>query len=127
MSRAAVVNWLIVLAVVVLVAVPLVLGSSTEFAGADGRAAALIEEEPGFEPWATPLWEPASETASGLFAVQAAIGAGFLGYFFGVARTRRRLTAVPAVPAGPGGSAPGATDGAGGPAGPGAADGPPES
>ena len=92
MSRSTLINWLLVLAVVVLAAVPLFLGSTTEFGGADGVAAEQIEAaNPGFEPWFTPFFEPSAETASGLFALQAAIGAGFLGYFFGVARTRRRL------------------------------------
>jgi cobalt/nickel transport protein len=93
-SRFQLVNWLLVAAVVVLAAVPLVfIGSDTEFGGADGVAAELIEtENPGFAPWASPLFEPESETASALFALQAAIGAGVLGYVFGVARTRRRLT-----------------------------------
>lgn len=99
MSRFGLVNWLLVLAVVVLAAVPLVfIGSDTEFGGADGAAAALIEaENPGFEPWFSPLFQPAPETASGLFALQAAVGAGFLGYFFGAARTRRRLGGRPAA------------------------------
>ncbi|MDN5748216.1 MAG: energy-coupling factor ABC transporter substrate-binding protein [Pseudonocardia sp.] len=94
MSRFSLVNWLLVLAVVVLAAVPLVfVDSETGFGGADGLAAERIEaENPGFAPWATPVFEPGSETASGLFALQAAVGAGFLGYFFGAARTRRRLT-----------------------------------
>lgn len=98
MSRSALVNWLLVLAVVVLAAVPLVfIGSETEFGGADGLAAEqIVADDPGFEPWASPLFEPESETASGLFALQAAIGAGVLGYVFGVVRTRRRLTAPPA-------------------------------
>lgn len=93
MSRFGLVNGLLLLAVAVLAVVPLVfIGSETEFGGADGAAAELIEaENPGFEPWFTPLWEPESETSSALFALQAATGAGFLGYFFGVARTRRRL------------------------------------
>jgi cobalt/nickel transport protein len=97
-SRFGLVNWLLVLAVVVLAAVPLVfIGSATDFGGADGVAAERIEEaNPGFEPWFTPLFEPSQETASGLFALQAAIGAGFLGYVFGVARTRRRLAPRPA-------------------------------
>jgi cobalt/nickel transport protein len=96
-SRAALVNWLLVLAVVVLAAAPLVfLGGDTDFAGADGAAVEVIENEnPGFEPWATPLFEPSPETASGLFALQAAIGAGVLGYVLGVARTRRRPSPTP--------------------------------
>ena len=92
MKRSAMVNWLLVLAVVVLAAVPLLIGSDTEFGGADDVAAEQIEAaNPGFQPWFTPFFEPAPETASGLFALQAAIGAGFLGYYFGVARARRRL------------------------------------
>lgn len=97
MSRFSVVNWLLVLGVVLLAAVPLlVIGSDTEFAGADGMAVERIDES-DYQPWFAPLFEPAPETASGLFALQAAIGGGVLGYFFGVARTRRR-NAPPAVP-----------------------------
>lgn len=92
MSRFGLVNWLIVLAVVVLAAVPLLfIGSDTEFSGADGVAMEQIEaDNPGYQPWANPLFEPSPETASGLFALQAAIGGGVLGYVFGVLRTRRR-------------------------------------
>jgi cobalt/nickel transport protein len=92
MSRFGLVNWLLVLGVVVLAAVPLVTIGSADFGGADGVAVERIKEaDPGYEPWFAPLFEPAAETASGLFALQAAIGAGVLGYVFGVARTRRRL------------------------------------
>jgi cobalt/nickel transport protein len=93
MSRFGLVNVLLVLGVLVLAAAPLVLiGSESDFAGADGVAVERIEEaNPGYQPWFAPLFEPSTETASGLFALQAAIGAGVLGYVFGVARTRRRL------------------------------------
>lgn len=100
MSRSGLVNWLLVLGVVVLAAVPLlVIGSDTEFAGADGVAVERIDGT-GYEPWFAPLFEPSAETASGLFALQAAIGGGVLGYVFGVIRTRRR-SAPPAPPADP--------------------------
>lgn len=103
MSRFALVNWLLVLGVAVLAAAPLVFfGSTTDFGGADGRAAEQIAaDHPGFEPWATPLFQPPPETASGLFALQAAVGGAGLGYVFGVARTRRglRSRAEPAHPA----------------------------
>ena len=90
MSRFSVVNWLLVLGVVVLAAVPLlVTGSDTGFAGADGMAVERIDES-GYQPWFAPLFEPSAEVASGLFALQASIGGAVLGYVFGVARGRRR-------------------------------------
>jgi cobalt/nickel transport protein len=97
-SRFSLTNWLLVLGVVVLAAVPLLfIGSDTEFGGADGVAVERIDES-GYQPWFAPLFEPAPETASGLFALQAAIGGGVLGYVFGAARTRRRLGQPPADP-----------------------------
>jgi cobalt/nickel transport protein len=98
MSRFSILNWLLVLGVVLLAAVPLlVTGSETEFAGADGAAVERIDES-GYQPWFAPLFEPSPETASGLFALQAAIGGGVLGYVFGVARTRRRSAPPSADP-----------------------------
>ena len=98
MSRSTLVNWLLVLAVVVIAIIPLAfIGSETGFGGADGLAVEQIEaDNPGYEPWFTPLFEPESETASTLFALQAAIGAGFLGYLFGTLNTRRKLRAAAA-------------------------------
>lgn len=97
MSRSTLVNWLLVLAVVVIAIIPLAfIGSDTEFGGADGLAVEQIEaDNPGYEPWFTPLFEPEPETASTLFALQAAIGAGFLGYLFGTLNARRKLRAAP--------------------------------
>ncbi len=94
MSRFSILNWLLVLGVMLLAAVPLlVTGSDTEFAGADGAAVERIDES-GYQPWLAPLFEPSPEVASGLFALQAAIGGAVLGYVFGVVRTRRRTPPV---------------------------------
>jgi len=96
MSRFGLTNWLLVLGVVVLAAVPLLfIGSDTEFAGADGVAVERIDDS-GYQPWFTPVFEPSAETASGLFALQAALGGAALGYVFGVARGRRRRVDPPA-------------------------------
>lgn len=92
MTRSTVVNWVLVLVVVVLAALPLVLVDG-EFGGADGVAVEQIDAT-GYQPWSAPLFEPAAETASGLFALQAALGAGVLGYVLGVLRTRSRLRAA---------------------------------
>ncbi len=78
--------------VLVLAALPLLLpvtgGLPEPFAGADAQAqAAISRANPGYEPWFSPLWEPPSgEIESLLFALQAALGAGLLGYYLGLRR-----------------------------------------
>ena len=100
-------NWLLILAVVLLTALPLWLvpqlgiGAATgpdaqpreAFGGADEQAQQLIGQiAPNYQPWFAPLLEPASgEIAALLFALQAAIGAGFIGYYIGVGRTREKM------------------------------------
>ena len=85
--------WLLA-GTVALVVVPLLMGG--EFGGADGQAAELIEATvPGFAPWADPLWEPPSgEVESLFFALQAALGAGVIGYWIGFQRGRRSTRAA---------------------------------
>ena len=93
MSRSTVVNILLVVAVVALFAVP-VLFVPGEYAGSDGQAGEAIEAT-GYQPWFSPVWEPPSgEIESGIFAMQAAAGAGVLGSCIGVARTRSREKAA---------------------------------
>ena len=96
-------NWLLIIAVILLSALPLWLapqpatgpdGQPGEaFGGADGRAQQAIGQlAPDYEPWFKPLIEPASgEIASLLFALQAALGAGVIGYWLGCVVTRDRL------------------------------------
>ncbi|MGW6566717.1 energy-coupling factor ABC transporter substrate-binding protein [Streptomyces sp. NPDC054975] len=96
MSRNAKINSLILLVVAALAVLPLVLGlgdhKEEPFTGADGEAeAAITEIAPDYEPWFSPLYEPASgEIESALFALQAALGAGVLAYYFGVHRGRKQ-------------------------------------
>ena len=70
-------NLILILIVVLIAAVPLWLCRDAEFGGADGLAEELIvETHPDYEPWFSPLFEPASgEIESLLFALQAALGA----------------------------------------------------
>ena len=93
---------LILLAVIALAVVPLMVikaepdaqGNVPEiFLGADDKAKSAIDEiAPDYAPWFEPLFEPPSgEVASLLFALQAALGAGFLGYYIGAARAREKL------------------------------------
>lgn len=88
-------TWLMIVAVVVLAVIPLFVhtrhGGQELFGGADGRAQALIGEiNPGYKTWFSPLFEPPStEIATLLFSLQAALGAGVIGFYFGRARGRR--------------------------------------
>lgn len=78
-------NVLLLIGVVLLVAVPLYVCRDGEFGGADGEAMGIIEETaPAYEVWAAPFLEPKSgEIESMLFALQAAIGAGIVGFTLG--------------------------------------------
>jgi len=95
-------NLLMMIAVVILVALPLWMvqkpapgpgGKEVEiFKGADDQAKDVIGAlAPGYKPWFKPLMEPPSgEIGSLLFALQAALGAGFIGYYLGAANTRSK-------------------------------------
>jgi len=86
--------WLLLGIVVLLAVVPLFLHPESEFGGADGQAEEVIAAiNPDVEPWFAPLIEPpGGETESLLFALQAAVGAGFIGYFLGLKRGEARRT-----------------------------------
>lgn len=83
-------NWLLLLGVVVLAVLPLLFIKDSDFSGSDGVAEEAIKEvNPDYQPWFHPLIEPpGGETESLLFAVQAAAGAGFIGYALGVYKGR---------------------------------------
>ncbi|WP_238653188.1 energy-coupling factor ABC transporter substrate-binding protein [Paenibacillus piscarius] len=82
-------NGLMLLAVVLLVVLPLLLVNG-EFGGADDAAEGVITElNPDYKPWFKPLTELPGETESMLFALQAAIGAGVIGYTVGLLKGRQ--------------------------------------
>jgi cobalt/nickel transport protein len=102
-TRRHLVTALLVLGIVALFALPLALhAGSSEFAGTDSQATELIEEsDPGYTPWFSSVFSPgSSEVESGLFALQAALGGGVLGYALGRLRSRRATPAA-AAPSGP--------------------------
>lgn len=101
-------TWLMWAAVVALTVVPLIwvghgpvdeTGTAGElFEGADSRAQqAITRIAPDYQPWFHPVLEPSSnEIASLLFALQAALGAGVIGYWLGVSKARASAGATSA-------------------------------
>ena len=80
-TKLTVILMLLVLAIVI---VPQVIKSGAEFGGSDDQAES--------KPWFSSIFEPASgEIESLLFASQAALGAGIVGYYIGVTRTKHKM------------------------------------
>jgi cobalt/nickel transport protein len=134
MTRSRLITIALLVAVVALFAVPLALHTGTggsadgrAYAGTDSTAAQVVTQvDPGYRPWFSPLFQPSSgEVESGLFAVQAALGAGVFGFVLGRLSGRRRASgsgaqATPGPDAGTPSAAPAPAPAPGGsPAGPG--------
>jgi cobalt/nickel transport protein len=77
---------------VALAAAPFFIKSGAEFAGTDHLAVQAIKQlRPNYTPWIQSLWEPpGSEVATLLFSLQAALGAGFIGYYLGSRKKREK-------------------------------------
>jgi cobalt/nickel transport protein len=86
-------NLLLVVGVVALVGAPLLMplaGAKKAFTGTDDQAQETIKDvRPDYDRWVEPVWEPPSgEVQTLLFSLQAAAGAGVLGYVIGYLRGR---------------------------------------
>ncbi len=86
-------NIILFTLIIIIAITPLILKGDSEFGGADGEAEGVIQEiAPDYEPWFESFWEPPSgEIESLLFSLQVAIGAGLIGYIFGVLKERRKI------------------------------------
>lgn len=84
-------NMVLLILAAMIAAFPLVWLGAASFGGADDKVKDVVAEvRPGYEPWVNSWWKPPSpEVESFLFALQAALGAGFLGYWIGYHRGRR--------------------------------------
>lgn len=97
-------NGLLLTAVVLLILIPLLIvkaptpgfdGERTAiFTGTDAQAQGVIQTlAPDYQPWFESLLKPPSvEIESLLFALQAALGAGVIGYYAGYVRGKRAGT-----------------------------------
>ena len=94
-------NSLLLAALVLLTLIPLLTvktpgvgsddGQVEIFTGTDNQAQGVIEKiAPDYQPWFESLFTPPSgEIESLLFALQAALGAGVIGYYAGYVRGKR--------------------------------------
>ncbi len=101
--RRLAVDLALLLLVVAIFAIPLSLRLNTDgqeegesYAGSDSSATTKVEEiNPDYDVWFSPLFEPSSgEIESGLFALQAAVGAGTLGFVIGRLSGKHRRAGV---------------------------------
>jgi cobalt/nickel transport protein len=78
-------NIVLILIVIMLAVAPLVFNNKAKYSGSDDRATKAISQiDKNYKRWYKPVWvPPSSEIESLLFALQAAIGAGVLGYGLG--------------------------------------------
>jgi cobalt/nickel transport protein len=83
-------NWLLIGGVVLLALLPLLIVKNGKFGGADNQGQeAITKINPNYQPWFKSLMEPASSEIAGmLFAAQAALGAGVVGYAIGLYKGR---------------------------------------
>ncbi len=67
-----------------------------QFKGTDDLATTAVRTlAPGYKPWFNSVFKtPGSEIDTLLLALQAAIGAGFLGYYIGYSRGRSKVNAL---------------------------------
>ncbi|MCX6089244.1 MAG: energy-coupling factor ABC transporter substrate-binding protein [Candidatus Atribacteria bacterium] len=84
-------NLFLILFTVLLMIIPLLTLKNADFEGADAMVGKVITQvNADFKPWFSPLWEPPSgEIETLIFALQAAVGAGFIGYYFGLLKGRK--------------------------------------
>jgi cobalt/nickel transport protein len=82
-------NWPVTIAVIMLTVFPLIFVRG-EYNGSDGQAQKVIKElNSTYQPWFKPFFTPPSkEIESLLFASQAALGAGVMGYVMGLYQGR---------------------------------------
>jgi cobalt/nickel transport protein len=90
------INWSIAIGILALSIGPVLHFQGNEFNATDSKNSTAIEElRPGYKPWFEPVIKPSGgEIETFLFATQAAIGSGIVGYVIGLykGRTERQAS-----------------------------------
>ncbi|WP_080796588.1 energy-coupling factor ABC transporter substrate-binding protein [Corynebacterium pacaense] len=104
-KKSTALTLLLILIAIAIAVIPMFLNfgdpdAEEPFGGTDAGAETIVaEQNPDYEPWFDPIVSDLpGEVESGLFALQAALGAGFLGYVLGVYRGRARIRTAAAGP-----------------------------
>lgn len=94
MSKNLKLTVVLLMAAAIIITIPLVIVKDSEFGGTDDMAEEMISEiNPNYEPWFENIFElPGGETESLLFCLQAALGAGILGFGFGYLSARKKYS-----------------------------------
>lgn len=83
-------NALLLGVATLIIAAPLVFNHGAQFGGTDDAASeVVVSSHPDYQKWTGPFWAPTKEVEGTLFALQAAFGAGILGYVIGRLHGRR--------------------------------------
>ncbi|EGT3615507.1 energy-coupling factor ABC transporter substrate-binding protein [Clostridium perfringens] len=92
-NKRVVTNVILMLLVVFITIIPFFVARNGEFGGSDDQAEnAITQIDENYEPWFSPIFEPASgEIESLLFALQAAIGAGIIGFGLGYLKGKKKV------------------------------------
>ncbi len=91
LKKLALIVALLIAVIVLLTAfVPGMIGLTPKWGGTDDAARNKIEEISNYKSWFSPVWKPPSgEIETLLFSLQAAIGAGIIGYVAGLYTGRK--------------------------------------
>ena len=86
------ITTIMLLIIITLIAYPLIFESkAVSVPSSDDQGPAWILST-GYVPWVHPIWTPPnSDIEAGLFALQAALGAGLMGYVFGIWHAQARM------------------------------------
>jgi cobalt/nickel transport protein len=89
-------NIILILAILAIAIVPLVTLKNAAFGGTDDKGMQLIQTiDSSYKPWFQKIeLFKSAEITSSLFALQAALGAGFLGYYIGFTRGKKKNSVV---------------------------------